>query len=321
MVTNETDITDKLEACGIKVERPIVITETDKTYPIKPELWDNWFPFAYLAFKELALRGARIKSFATVGTGNGVDAIGAAHIFDGLETIVLTDLEPEIVEVSAENVRRNTSGIEIVPLVGSLLEPLIERKSKVDVVYENLPNIPDTNGSANGYKRASRFDPKSVTSANIGAQRYLLLPHYAFLQKTRDVLLPDGTAVLSIGGRVPYEVLRKLVENSGHQFSELVAGFKRQTEPWEVLHGYAEAERRGIEFDFYMCNETIRYLKAQGFKEPFADLDGITLKTLIEPFKVSAREALRIYEKSRRYDKDTAINIGHTVHIIRARKQ
>jgi len=125
----------------------------------------------------------------------------------------------------------------------------------------------------------------------------------------------------SIGGRVPFHVLRNLVESAGYEFSELIAGFKRQTEPWEVLPGYAEAEKDGIKFDFYVHNEVVRYLIAEGFKEPFVGLDGIALKSLIEQFKISARGALAIYEKSRRYENDPSVNVGHTVHMLRARKQ
>ena len=34
-----------------------------------------------------------------------------------------------------------------------------------------------------------------------------------------------------------------IVPHAGYEYSELVAGFKKQTEPWEVLPGYAAAEK------------------------------------------------------------------------------
>ena len=48
------DIRRILEAAtGIKRESPILVSEAKYTYPIKESPWDNWFAFAYLAFKKL----------------------------------------------------------------------------------------------------------------------------------------------------------------------------------------------------------------------------------------------------------------------------
>ena len=49
-------------------------------------------------------------------------------------------------------------------------------------------------------------------------------------------------------------------------------------------------------------------------KEPFCDLEGSTLKKLLLPFRISAKEALDLYKK------DPSVNIGHTVHMIQAMK-
>ena len=121
-----------------------------------------------------------------------------------------------------------------------------------------------------------------------------------------------STVICSIGGRVPYEKLRSLVETAGYRFEELVAGFKVQTEPEEVLSGYADAERGDIAFDFYRYDEAVEFLNSRGMKKPFVELQGDQLKGLLAPFRISAREALELYQQ------DPSYKIGHTVHMISA---
>ena len=78
-----------------------------------------------------------------VGTGNGLDALGAAEIFD-LRTLAVTDLHEAAVAVARENVLthlEDPGALRLTFHAGDLLAcvPAAERFS---LVYENLPNLP-----------------------------------------------------------------------------------------------------------------------------------------------------------------------------------
>src|SRR3989338_7768368 len=110
----ETDIAGMLEeGLSIKFPHPVEVIETGSTYPIKSEIWDNWFPFAYMAFRNLAKKlgdaGRPIKSFATIGTGGGADALGALFAFGSLDRIILTDINENVVPIARENVEKYAS--------------------------------------------------------------------------------------------------------------------------------------------------------------------------------------------------------------------
>lgn len=348
-----TDITEFLKiSLGKDIPEKVIITEIkDVTYPIKPYIWDNWFPFAYIAFRKLAERiresSQTIKSFATIGTGNDADAIGALYAFQNLENIILTDIDGRVIPISYDNVHkyaekevskdlitqltednlvhRSRKNIMVIALEGLLCEPLRKNGLKVDIIYENLPNIPDSSNIIEGYRRASRyqdgsminqdrmdnFDEKLVEAHKI-MKAYLLESHFAALIEAKDSLNPSGSVICSVGGRVPYEVLIKMVLSSGYDHEELVAGFKRQTEPEEVLTGYVEAEKNGIEFDFYRYDDALGHLKDLRIQEPFCELNGVSLKNLLEPHRISAKEAFRLYKENPNF------SIGHTLHMIRA---
>ncbi|MDO8661477.1 MAG: hypothetical protein Q7K43_06305, partial [Candidatus Woesearchaeota archaeon] len=160
-----------------------------------------------------------------------------------------------------------------------------------------------------------RFDAGSMAGSDIGAKEYLLESHLAFLIDAKKSLAPNGSAICSIGGRMPYDILRSIIESAGYVFQELVAGLKVQSEPEEVLSGYAAAEKGCIVFDFYKYDRAVRFLKREGITKPFIALTGCELKRLLEPYRISAHEALTLYKK------DCFYRIGHTVHMIRATNQ
>lgn len=318
----ETDIAGMLEeGLGIKLPYPVKVTETEATYPIKPEVWDNWFPFAYMAFRKLAEKskntGKSIKSFATIGTGGGADALGALFAFDSLDSIILTDINENVVPAARENVEKYASpkGVKVIALEGNLCAPLREKEVKVDVLYENLPNIPDSGDIVEGHRRASRFKAGSLGILDEGAKSYLLQSHLAALIEAKGSLNKNGVVVCSIGGRVPYEKLVSLVQSAGYKFNELAAGLKRQTEPWEVFPGYAEVEKvHKVEFDFYLMKGAAGHLSRLGLKKPFTELNGEKLKQEIASYRINATEALRQYQKN------PDVEIGHTVHMLGAVK-
>jgi len=76
-----------------------------------------------------------------VGTGPGIDAIGAKTILDPKVT-VMTDVHPNVVPLAAENFRRFHPDAKHTALLGNLCEPLRQQGILADVIYANLPNIP-----------------------------------------------------------------------------------------------------------------------------------------------------------------------------------
>ncbi|MDO8660390.1 MAG: hypothetical protein Q7K43_00735, partial [Candidatus Woesearchaeota archaeon] len=147
----EIDISAVLkESIWPEVGLPIIITETDFAYPVKDDVWLNWFPFAYIAFRRLVQK--RIESFATIGAGSGADAIGAGFIFKNLKTIVLSDIDQRVIPVAVSNVKKYAPTVTVVGLAGHLCEPLRKNKMQIDVMYENLPNISDAGNIAGRYR-------------------------------------------------------------------------------------------------------------------------------------------------------------------------
>lgn len=131
-----------------EIAQSILLEEAPYTYPIKEKVWDNWLPFAYRAFSKIAQRRKNIRSFATIGCGSGADAIGAYYAFPKLETIILSDIDELVSTLARENVLRNTRSINVQALFGSLCAPLSNQDIHVDLIYENLPNIPDIDNCA-----------------------------------------------------------------------------------------------------------------------------------------------------------------------------
>src|SRR3989338_1327751 len=131
------------------------ISETQHTYPVKKNIWDNWYPFALRAFEKLRdkLKCVKVTSFASIGTSNGIDAIAAYLVFEGLKEIVLTDIDRRVLPIAIENVRKYAKKSEIIALHGSLCEPLIQRGIKVDVIHANLQLLPNGGDLNKGYRR------------------------------------------------------------------------------------------------------------------------------------------------------------------------
>ena len=320
------------------LDEPIIITETDDTYPLHPKVWDNWLAFAYRAFDMLAdipesddlyadkCMRSEITSFASIGTSNGADAIGALDVFANLEEITLLDISAKALRVAKKNLGNHLDAVasdcEMFAVQGNLCSGLKRSGLTFDVIYENLPNIP--NGDTDqGYRAASFYKNSLFRKVKLDKSkaldrdiiRYLLLSHYALLLDAKPFLNPGGSVICAIGGRVPYDAMREMVEKAGYKFEELFSGFKLQTETEEVLQGYAAAEQKyGVKFDFYDFNQVSGLLSID-MKPPYARLPGDELKRMLGPCAISAEYALRLHRKK------PSKKIGHVVHMVRAVKK
>ncbi|MFH1440274.1 MAG: hypothetical protein ABIG89_06910 [Candidatus Woesearchaeota archaeon] len=276
---------------------PVLIREADGMYPLKDDIWDNWLSFAYLAFEEFAKKcfqeRKRIESFASVGSSNGADAIGALFAFRDLERIIVTDTDEYIVKWARYNVQGYANGVVVEGRTGNLCEPLdkvLKDKTKgIDVIYENLPNLPYLNihDMTNGLNRSrgSNFDISTIRyylcgklSNHIGwkIRAYLLESHLALLNSAKNVLNTGGSVICAIGGRMPLFIIEEMIRIAGYRPTELIAGFKKQTEPEEVLCGYAYTEEV-----LYGSTESKKVL--DGYTQ--TETDGIKHKSIETSFK------------------------------------
>ena len=66
---------------------------------------DHWLSYAFRGFQILNQKGVQVNHFVSIGTGSGIDAIGALEIFRP-QTVTVTDLAPAILSRAKENIIR-----------------------------------------------------------------------------------------------------------------------------------------------------------------------------------------------------------------------
>jgi hypothetical protein len=303
-----------------------VLRLTEHTYPLEPSPEQSWLPIAFRAFARLARR-ITVKDVLIVGTGNGLDALGAAEIFD-LRTLTVTDLNEKGLSVAQENVLahlEDAADIELSFHAGDLLSCVPPERS-FSLVYENLPNIP---ASAELELRRGVIGGRFFDAAEHGVpelfEAYLLALHYRCLQEAWPSVREGAGVLTAIGGRMPHDVAFELHRACGY-CPELVAfDVKLQVEPELVIPPYSRAEaHNGVELTFYAA-EAIELVA----ERRHAGLDGQQLADAVErdlrPLSMSAREAedcarrgqpvahsvLMIFGERRSELKDDGALLGH----------
>lgn len=289
------------------IARRVQVTTNDHSYEVQRASADNWLYAAFIAYQRLqrCLNG-KVERFATIGTGPGLDAIGAWHVFHPRFT-VMTDVHPEVLPLAARNFTENTDG-EFCVLHGSLLEPLVREGLSMDLIYANLPNLPSLEPVGDGQASAS-FYPAGTLHAAGETEAYCLAMQVAAIQEAGAVLNGGGSLLLNFGARVPLHLLRQEVERNDLIYQELFSSVKRQTQAGEVLPGYAAAEQKyGVQFDFYSFENS-------GVPDDVGDFAGGTdsLKDRLTSFHVSATEALALHQQGQA--------VHHAVQVIRAMKK
>jgi hypothetical protein len=291
------------------VRRPIVLTLSEHTYPLEPSLEQSWLPIAFRAFARLAAR-LPIRDVLIVGTGNGLDAIGALEILD-LRSLTITDLTEEGLAVSRENVLRHLESGARVDLhfhAGDLLA-CVPRERRFGLVYENLPNIPAAAGvELELGVNSGRFFDTPTDDVPPRFANALLALHHRCLRQARSRVRPGGGVLTAIGGRVPPEVAFDLHRSCGYDPELAAFDVKLQVEPGLVLPGYRRAEdETGVEFTFY-SGEAIEVVAAARR----AGLEGQELADAVEGdlrrLAISTREA---DDRARRGDP-----VAHSVLLV-----
>ena len=106
--------------------------------------------------------------------------------------------------------------------------------------------------------------------------------------------------------------MKDLFQDLDLEFSELLVGFKEQTEALIDFEGYHSFEKQfGVRFDFYLYQSGVSTLKEHGLEAPTSSVSGEEFKELLEPQRVSAKDAVTLYRQG--------IAVGHTVHVLRGR--
>ncbi|GEM_PF-2269084 len=317
------NITPLLVAAGISAPE-ISIVETPSMYPYKEKIVDNWAYFTAVGCK--ALKGKldrekkEVTTAAIVGICSGVEGITFTRVFaPTLKKLIVTDVTEDILLETVKNISNGSEGlgVEVTPLLGSFCEPLELAGIKVDVVHANIPNLPSTGeedlrlGAEKGtFLPASLYEgyhpPIEFVGWALGAQ-------FAYLESAKRILEKGGSVVTELGGRVPYALVEKLFDQLELDLEEVIVGYKEQTEALIDFLGYHRMEKEyGVIFEFYPLEKLETVFQVNNIKNPTSAFIGKEVKRLLEPYKISAEEALQFFERGEA--------VGHTVHIFRGTK-
>jgi hypothetical protein len=297
------------------VRRPVRLRLTEHSYPLEPSPEQSWMPVAFRAFARIAARGA-VRDVLIIGTGNGLDALGALEILDP-RSLAVTDLHEGSVAVARENVLRHLEGPEAVAVAlsfhaGDLLA-CVPAEGRFDLVYENLPNIPAGRGAELERGTISgRFFDATGLEVPPPYGDHLLALHHRCLAEARERVRPGGGVLTALGGRVPDAVLDGLHRDCGYE-PELVAfDVKLQVEPRLVVPGYARREAGGgIAFRYYAADAVALVAGARR-----GGLDGRELADAVADdlgrLEMTASEARRRVERGE--------DVAHSVLMILGRR-
>ena len=227
---------------------PLVVKTNPHTYISVGDPGDpldvTWLELALTGMENLRRRSLHpVASAAIIGTGGGLDAIGISNIFRP-ESIVASDIHPRALEAARWNIGRYVRRGTRCDVLRSDLFRQYPAESRFDLIYENLPNVPEGTDLLEGIRSASCFSPASYQS-DPEADRLLLTLHYNCLLEARAHLHDDGWIVAMIGGRVAWEAIKAMFARAGYRACVLHFALKTQTEPEVVLEGYARAEHDG----------------------------------------------------------------------------
>ncbi|HPG18576.1 MAG TPA: hypothetical protein PK392_12265, partial [Opitutaceae bacterium] len=109
------------------------------------------------AFKLIRRRQGALASFASIGTGTGLDALAAIETLSATR-VGITDVHDDVVRTASANITDNLlnpSAITLEAGFGDLLSPLAHLQPRYDLIYENLPNVPINDAAQIASERTS----------------------------------------------------------------------------------------------------------------------------------------------------------------------
>jgi release factor glutamine methyltransferase len=174
-----------------------------------------------------------------VGTGSGCLAISLAHELPAA-TVVAIDSSPAALEVASANAEQLGVRDRVRLVQGDLLQPLLARGSRVDIVVSNPPYV--------GTGEGDRMDP-DVRLWEPGAALYAGDDGLDVVRR----LLPEARAVLAPGGRLWMEhgdlqgpACRELAREAGFAQTATLQDYNRLD---RVLYAAADAEDAVVAVD------------------------------------------------------------------------
>lgn len=299
-----------------RIRSELVMCLTEHTYqPKVDEPRSDWVAAVTApALQSYAQRHGtdQIRTFATIGTGSGLDALAAVETV-APDKVFVTDLHKDVVAEAQANIVRNIlpdTDVELVGASGDLASPLVGSDGPFDLIYENLPNIPlPAETSLDAGQTSSTFIAQEHTGRSPShIQDSLLELHYQFLRQARALLADHGRVLCSIGARVPLEQIFETFAAAGYHAELVLYTWKLQSEADDVVGGYASAEQRG-------CGP-FRYVPVDRLQDAFAGADASTevheakaIEQSLLPHTVTSVEALGMLRTHQ---------LGHTVAVIEA---
>lgn len=314
------DITDLFYMTDISHQGKIDITHQDMT-GLEPHPKDDWLYLGLLALKDIAQRkGNKITSAAFIGSGNGIETIAALKLLPRLENIFVTDLcrdiQPGIIQNISANAGEELKGVRTFCLEGRDCHPLPQ---KAGLIYGNLPLIMFNREEIGKYALSltTLTDAQMYMHLSQGPNdmllRYSLLSQLGFLLSAKEKLVPGGSILTLIGGRIPYYAISECFSRAGLSFKKLFISFKRQSDP-QFLKQYTEYEyRQGLAFAFYNYNIASKIIYDKlGVVVPdvIGDIEDFELKNLLKPALLPAAVAYQYCLKG--------IAVGHIAYAFEA---
>ena len=304
-----------LEEAPKQVQDYLSVGVTDHAYlPKTEDITSDWVAYIAAPAFKLIRENLRhdVEAFASIGTGSGIDVLTGIELL-GAKRVGFTDLQKSVVDVAAENIKKNLKNADSVELefgAGDLLQPLQNGKRRYDVIYENLPNVPLTDNTKIEDKRNSgHYLEKRVEVIPEFVHEQMLDLHYLALKQARDYLADKGAVYSTLGGRVPLSAFIKLGELAGLSSEIFTYSWKVQAEPEDVISGYAAQEKAGL--------GPFRFYRASDLQKAFADIsvkesgkNAFEIEKSLESSKLTAKEAYEAFLKGE--------VIGHTVAVLKS---
>jgi hypothetical protein len=128
---------------GYLRDSQICIETNESTYLPKEELEKGWLYNLYFTYSAQEKDKLEAESVALVGVGPAVEALLFVDFFK-IRKLFCFDVNRAVLSVARNNIINNLidpSSISLTVEYSDLLSYLIERKIKVNVIYENLPNL------------------------------------------------------------------------------------------------------------------------------------------------------------------------------------
>jgi methylase of polypeptide subunit release factors len=267
---------------------------------------------AFLAYRARYEGTGKGGTVGLIGTGAGLDALAAIEVLAPARVLV-TDLHHDVVAEAVRNIQENLlepHAVQVDGMVGSLGAPLLDGQETVDLIYENLPNLPLPDGfDLFSSHHSSHFVHASGGDVPATVIRDLLELHFLFLCQAPPLLNAGGHVLCAIACRRPLATLLAMPQQVGFDTRLLLYTWKIQADAQEAVQGYAAHQQRGGgPFHFYRI-ETLERAFGSCSRVTTAE-QALDLEQALHAEAVDAAVALQLLE--------AGVPLGHTVAIIEA---